>query len=81
MPMPLTPSSCLADHRGAIAELRCVACGHQREVSVEALGRVLGWEATLAPRLGRFRCSRCGARRVEIQFGYERKPRGWVTNP
>jgi DNA-directed RNA polymerase subunit RPC12/RpoP len=80
MALPLGPSTRLSDHPEALVELRCRVCGHGREVRVEALARVIGWDAPLAQRLERFRCSRCGARRVEIRFGYERKPRGWVRN-
>lgn len=81
MALPLTPSTRLSDHPDAVVELRCGACGHGRDVRVEALARVVGWDAPPAQRLERFRCSRCGARRVAIRFGYERKPRGWVKNP
>ena len=81
MALPLTPSSRLSDHRDAYVELRCAACGHHREVRADALARVVGWDTPLARVLERFRCSRCEARRVQIRFGYERKPRGWVTNP
>lgn len=81
MALPMTPSTRLSDHPGAHAELRCGGCGHRRDVRVEALARMVGWDTPLARRLERFRCSRCGARRVEIRFGYERKPRGWLTNP
>lgn len=81
MALPLTPSTRLAHHRDAHVELRCGECGHQRDVKVEALARMFGWETVLATRLGSFRCSRCGARRVEIHFGYDRKPRGWLKNP
>lgn len=81
MALPLTPSTRLCDHRDAHVELRCAACGHRRDVHVDALARMIGWETHLARRLDRFRCSRCGAHRVEIRFGYERKPRGWVSNP
>lgn len=80
MALPLTPSTRLSDHCDAYVELRCTQCGHFREVHAEALARVIGWESPLARRLERFRCSRCGARRVEIRFGYEHRPRGWVRN-
>ena len=81
MALPLTSSTRLADHRGAYVQLRCGVCGHRRDVYVDALARIIGWDVPLASRLEHFRCSGCGARRVEIRFGYERKPRGWVTNP
>jgi ribosomal protein S27AE len=80
MALPLGPSTRLSDHPDALVELRCGACGHERDVRVDALARVAGWNAPLAQRLERFRCSRCGARRVEIRFGYENKPRGWVKH-
>ena len=81
MALPLGPATRLSDHPGALVELRCGACGHGRDVRVEALARVVGWDVPLAQRLERFRCSHCGARRVTIRFGYERKPRGWIKNP
>jgi ribosomal protein S27AE len=80
MALPLTPSTRLSDHRDAHVELRCGACGHQRDVRADALARLMGWETLLAPRLARFRCSRCGARRVEIRFGYDLQPRGWTLH-
>lgn len=80
MALPLTPWTRLSDHPEAYVELRCRKCGHGRDVHVNALARMVGWDTPLAPRLERFRCSRCGARRVEIRFGYARKPRGWVNN-
>ena len=80
MALPLTSTTRLADHRDAFVELRCGACAHQREVRADALARMLGWETPLMARLERFRCSRCGARRVEIRFGYVRRPRGWVSH-
>lgn len=80
MALPLTPSTRLADHREAHVDLRCGACGHRREVRADALARMLGWETPLKAHVRRFRCSRCGARRVEIQFGYEHRPRGWQTH-
>ena len=80
MPLPLTPETRLAEHRDAQVELRCLRCGHSREMSAEALARLIGWQTLLVNRLGQFRCSCCGARRVAIAFGYDRKPRGWLSN-
>lgn len=80
MALPLAPDTRLTDHRDAHVELRCGSCGHAREMCAEALARLIGWETLLAQRLGRFRCSRCGARRVAIAFGYDRKPRGWLAH-
>ena len=51
MALPLTPSTRLCDHRDAHVELRCGACGHRRDVHVDALARMIGWETYLARRL------------------------------
>lgn len=80
MPLPLSPKARLADHRDAHVELRCQGCGHFRDMRVEALARLVGWETVLAKHLQRFRCSGCGARRVEIAFGYDHRPRGWLKH-
>jgi hypothetical protein len=29
----------------------------------------------------RFRCSNCGAKQVDVSFGYDRKPRKGMKNP
>jgi hypothetical protein len=81
MAIPLTRSTRLAHHRQGFARLRCGRCEHLREVPVEALARLLGWDSVLIDQVTRFRCSSCGARRIEISFGYDRRPRGWSKNP
>lgn len=80
MALPLTPSTRLSDHRDAYVEMTCRRCGHSRDMRAEALARLIGWDTVLERRLDRFRCSRCAAREVEIRFGYDRKPRGWVKH-
>jgi transcription elongation factor Elf1 len=81
MAIPLTRSTRLVHHREGYALLRCEHCDHRREISVESLARLVGWESVLVDQLARFRCSSCGARKIEISFGYDRKPRRWSKNP
>ena len=73
----------LRDHCGDyVVVVRCRACRHQREMTPAFLARLApgGWDEPLARLVGRFRC-RCGARQVDVQIAFERKPRGWVKNP
>jgi hypothetical protein len=34
----------------------------------------------MAAVVARLRC-RCGERNIEVEVGFNRKPRGWVKNP
>ena len=81
MALPLTLSTRLADHRGAYVELRCGVCGHRRDVYVDALARIIGWDVPLASRLEHFRFSGFGAHRGEDRLRSERKPHGGGTKP
>jgi hypothetical protein len=60
----------------------CLSCRHSRELTPAFLARHCraGWDEPLARIVGRFRC-RCGGRQVEVQLGFNRKPKGWVKNP
>jgi hypothetical protein len=73
----------LRDHFGEYVILvTCRSCRHSREVMPAFLARHCrgGWDEPLANIIGRFRC-RCGKKSVEVQIGFDRKPRGWVKNP
>jgi hypothetical protein len=81
MSIPLTANTCLSHHRDGYAIVTCSGCGHRRDIKTEALARIIGWDTPVLPMVGRFRCSQCGAKTVEISFGYDRKPRRWAKNP
>lgn len=66
----------LSHHRGSQVLIRCAACGHKRQMTAEALARIIGWDAEPFAMTERFRCSRCGAHRAEVSLGHDRKPRG-----
>lgn len=59
----------------------CRKCGHVREISPHALARIFGWEAEIQKIAHRFRCSKCHAKTVDVQAGFNRKPRRWNKNP
>jgi hypothetical protein len=73
----------LRDHFGDyVIVTTCRSCRHSQEFAPATLaGRCReGWDEPIARVVSRFRC-RCGARQVEVQVGFNRKPRGWVKNP
>ena len=56
----------LRDHFGDyVIVVTCRACRHSREMTPAFLAR---------------HC-RCGKKLVDVQLGFNRKPRGWVKNP
>jgi hypothetical protein len=80
MPIPLTSNANLSLHRGGYVIVKCCACGHRRDIRTEALARIFGWNRKVKVLAARFRCSNCGAKKVDVSFGYDRKPKG-TKNP
>jgi hypothetical protein len=81
--LPWTSIERLRDHFGDYVVLvTCRHCRHARELSPAFLARRCrgGWDERLGDVIGRFRC-RCGVKQVEVQIGFNHKPRGWVKNP
>jgi hypothetical protein len=73
----------LRDHFGEyVLVVTCRKCGHSREMTPAFLARHSrnGWDELLANIVARLRC-RCGKKTVEVQIGFDRKPRRWVKNP
>jgi hypothetical protein len=73
----------LRDHFGDyVVVVTCRACRHSCELNPAQLaGRSRGgWDEPIANVVARLRC-RCGNRSVEVQLGFNRKPRGWSKNP
>jgi hypothetical protein len=81
MPIPLTSNANLSHHRGGYVIVKCCACGHRRDIKTEALARIFGWDRKVRLIAEKFRCSNCGAKRVDVSFGYDRKPRTGMKNP
>ena len=81
MAIPLTSNANLSHHREGFVIVTCRSCGHRRDIRSEALARIFGWDTKVRLLAAKFRCSRCAAKRVEISFGYDQKPRGWAKNP
>jgi hypothetical protein len=46
-----------------------------------SLANILGWNATLKQACTRLRCSKCQARKIKVEIAFDRKPRGWKSNP
>ncbi len=73
----------LRDHFGDyVLVVSCRHCKHSRELTPAFLARHCraGWDEPLAKIIARFRC-RCGKKLVDVQVGFNKKPRGWVKNP
>ena len=73
----------LRDHFGDyIIVITCRFCGHTRETTPAFLARRCGsgWDEPLARIIPRLRCG-CGRKSVEVQVGFNHKPRGWSKNP
>jgi hypothetical protein len=81
MPIPLTSNANLSHHRGGYVIVKCCSCGHRRDIETEALARIFGWDRKVRLIAERFRCSNCGAKQVDVSFGYDRKPRKGMKNP
>jgi hypothetical protein len=45
------------------------------------LANILGWNTTLKQACTRLRCSKCDARSCAVEIAFNRKPRGWRSNP
>jgi hypothetical protein len=82
MPLPAGTIDKLSDHSGSyVICVKCRRCLHGREMEPRELANILGWNATLQHACRRLRCSKCGARSVGIEVAFDRKPRGWRSNP
>ena len=82
MPLPATAIDKLSDHAGSyVICVTCRKCKHEREMSPQSLANVLGWNVTLRQACTRLRCSKCQARDFEVEVAFNRKPRGWRSNP
>jgi hypothetical protein len=82
MPLPSTAIDKLSDHSGAyVISITCRECRHDREILPQSLANILGWNVTLKQACTRLRCSKCQARQVDVQIVFNRRPRGWKSNP
>lgn len=73
----------LRDHFGDyVVVVTCRTCRHSRELSPAWLARRCpgGWNEPMASVVARLRC-RCGKKSVDVQLGFNHKPRGWSKNP
>ena len=73
----------LRDHFGDyVLVITCRHCRHTREITPAFLARrcASGWDEPLARIIPRLRCG-CGRKSVDVQVGFNRKPRGWSKNP
>jgi len=82
MPLPASSIDKLSDHSGAyVICVTCRKCRHQREMEPRALANILGWNTTLKQACTRLRCSKCEGRNFQVEVAFNRKPRGWKSNP
>jgi hypothetical protein len=82
MPLPASSIDKLSDHSGSfVIWVKCSQCRHEREMAPRSLANILGWNVTLKQACTRLRCSQCQARSFEVQIAFNRKPRGWKSNP
>ena len=65
-----------------VVVVTCRACRHSRELTPAFLAQQCrgGWDEPMARVVTRLRC-RCGNKSVEVQLGFNHKPRGWSKNP
>jgi hypothetical protein len=65
-----------------VVVITCRACRHSRELTPAFLAQRCrgGWDEPMARVVERLRC-RCGGKSVEVQLGFNHKPRGWSKNP
>ena len=56
-------------------------CGALREITPEALARLVGWSMTLEQLAQRMRCSQCGKKAAEVVAVARPRPRGVPKNP
>src|SRR5262245_40978585 len=82
MPLPAHTIDKLSDRSGAyVICVTCRQCRHQREILPKSLANILGWNVTLKQACTRLRCSKCQARSFDVGIAFDRKPRGWTSNP
>lgn len=82
MPLPASSIDKLSDHAGTyVICVACEKCGHAREMDPQSLANILGWNVTLKQACTRLRCSKCESRAVAVEIAFNRKPRGWKSNP
>jgi len=82
MPLPASAIDKLSDHGGSyVICVTCRKCRHEREMNPRSLANILGWNVTLKQASTRFRCSKCQSRTVKVEIAFDRRPRGWKTNP
>ena len=82
MPLPASSIDKLSDHSGTyVICVKCRQCRHEREMVPSSLANILGWNVTLKQACTRLRCSQCQARSFDVQIAFNRKPRGWKSNP
>jgi hypothetical protein len=56
-------------------------CGAVREITPEALARLVGWSATLQELEQRMRCSQCGKKAAEVVAVARPRPRAVRKHP
>ena len=56
-------------------------CGAVREITNEALARLVGWKATLEALAPRLRCSQCGKKAAEVVAVAKPRSRSIPKNP
>jgi hypothetical protein len=72
----------LNDHFGFYTiNVRCLKCGHTRDIDPKALANIFGWDAELVSITPHFRCSKCSTKNVDVQIGFEKRPRRWNKHP
>lgn len=81
--LPWTSIERLRDHFGDyVIVVTCRTCRHARELTPAFLARHCraGWDEPMVNIVARLRCQ-CGKKGVNVQVGFNHKPRGWVKNP
>jgi hypothetical protein len=67
--LPLSAVRRLADFGGDfVLSVQCMACRHERPLPARELAKRWGREMPIGEIVPRLRCSRCGARRVDVQI-------------
>jgi hypothetical protein len=56
-------------------------CGACREITPQAIARLVGWNVTLTELAPRLRCSRCGKKAAEVVAVARPRLRGVPKNP
>lgn len=82
MPLPSSSISKLNDHFGQyVICIQCQVCKHFAELEPATLARQHGWQAPFAPIVPTLHCPTCFSPRCTVQIAFEKKPRGWTSNP